>query len=135
MKKLKPIISFFILLVVFLAVATPVLAQYGLNETGVAAGLVQKGGEPPSITSIIATVINVLLGLVGVGFFVLLTYAGVIWLTAQGDAKKVDEAKTTMKNAVIGLIVVLAAYAISTFVVSQLVNPIVSPVTPAGTPG
>lgn len=134
MKKLKPVIGLFILLFVFLSVATPVLAQYGLQETGTAAGLVQKGSEPKSIASIIATIIYVLLGLVGVGFFVLLTYAGILYLTAGGDSKQVDTAKGLMKNAVIGLVIVLAAYAISTFVINNLVNPIVEPAVPSGTP-
>jgi len=125
MSRFKHIISFLILLAVFLAVASPVFAQYGLEETGKAAGIIQKGGEPQSIASIIATIIYVLLGLVGVGFFVLLIYAGILYLTAGGETEPVKKAKQLIKDAVIGLVIVLSAYAISTFVISQIVNPIV----------
>jgi len=41
-------------------------------------------------------------------------------MTAQGDEKKVDKAKETIQRAITGLIIVIAAYAISIFVVGRL---------------
>jgi len=115
-------------LVLLAGMALPVLAVVEdtsagtlLKEVGDAAQL-QSGKTLPEI---IGLIINVALTLVGVVLLVLMVYAGVIWMTAQGEQKKVDEAKTTIKNAIIGLIITLAAYAISNFVVSNIVNSMV----------
>jgi len=126
MNKSKYIISFVILIAVFLAIATPVFAQYGLKETGEAAGFVQ-GGQSRTLSQIIAIIINVLLSLVGIGFLVLLIYAGFTWMTARDDKNAAENAMKTIKNAVAGLLIVLAAYAITTFVFSRLVKPIGEP--------
>jgi len=65
--------------------------------------------------------INVGLSMLGLIFLVLALYAGFKWMTSGGDSKGVDEAKGTLKNAVIGLIITLSAYAISQFVMEQLI--------------
>ncbi len=66
--------------------------------------------------------INVLLGLLGIIFLVLTIYAGFLWMTAGGDEKKVAKAKGILVTAVIGLVILLSAYAISTFVLDQLIT-------------
>jgi hypothetical protein len=43
-------------------------------------------------------------------------YAGILWMTAQGNDQQVTKAKTLMINSVIGIIIVFAAYAITAFV-------------------
>jgi len=53
---------------------------------------------------------------------ILLIYAGFLWMTAQGDDKLVTKAKDIIRQAVIGLIVIIAAFSISNFVLSSLVN-------------
>lgn len=64
--------------------------------------------------------INAALSLLGVIFIIMIILAGFKWMTAQGDAKKVEEARENIKNATIGLVVVLAAYAITYFVFQAL---------------
>jgi len=122
----KKIISFSILSLTLLLIAGPTFAQYGLNETANAAGLLQ-GGKGRTVTEIIAIIINVALSLVGIGFLVLLIYAGFIYMTAREDQKAAEEAIKTIKNAVIGLLIVLAAYAITAFIMSRLIKPISEP--------
>lgn len=70
----------------------------------------------------IANIINIGLGLLGLIFFVLVLYAGFLWMTASGNGDQVGKAKTMLTQAVIGLIIVLAAFAISNFVISQLIS-------------
>lgn len=70
--------------------------------------------------SIIATVIKAFIGLLGIIFIVLIVYAGYSWMTAAGDEAKVNKAKETLQRAVIGLVIVLAAYSITYFVFSNL---------------
>ena len=82
------------------------------------------GGTTPvagsSMTGIIATVVKAFLGLLGIIFLVLIIYAGYEWMTAQGDEEKVTKAKDTLQRAVIGLIIIIAAYSITYFVFSSL---------------
>jgi len=88
------------------------------------AGKLSWGGEAlsgnTSMTGIVATVVEAFLGLLGVIFLVLIIYAGFEWMTAQGDEKKVDTAKDTLTRAVIGLIIIIAAYSITYFVFTSL---------------
>jgi len=93
-------------------------AQNMLNDIGVGAGI-QTSRDLPGI---IALIINVVLGLLGVIFLVLTVYAGFLWMTAREDKAVVENAQKILKNAVIGLIITLAAYAISNFVITNIVN-------------
>lgn len=69
---------------------------------------------------IIATVIRAFIGLLGIIFVILIVYSGYNWMTAAGDAAKITKAKDTITRAIIGLIIVLAAYSITYFVFSNL---------------
>ena len=66
------------------------------------------------------TVINAFLSLIGVILLAYLLYAGYKWMTAHGEEKKVDQAKETIQRAITGLIIIVAAYAISIFVMDRL---------------
>jgi len=50
----------------------------------------------------------------------LIIYAGFLWMTAGGNPEQVDKAKQWLTNAIIGLAIILAAYAISGFVIDNL---------------
>jgi len=65
-------------------------------------------------------VIKVALDLLGVVFLVLIVYGGYIWMIARGDEAKVEKAKNTMINAIIGLAITLAAYAITFYIVDRI---------------
>lgn len=95
-------------------------AQENLQSAGGAA----FGSEAleRSLPQIIGSIIQVFLTIVGVIFLVLMVYAGYLWMTAQGEESKIDKAKDTIKAAVIGLIVVVAAYAITNFIVSGIIG-------------
>jgi len=66
----------------------------------------------------IAKGINYVLSFLGVIFLVLAIYAGILWMTSQGNEKTVEKSKDILINSVIGLVIVALAYAISYFVVS-----------------
>ncbi len=75
-----------------------------------------------SVPYAVNVLINAALSLLGVIFIIMVILAGFKWMTAQGDAKKVEEARDNIKNAVMGLVVVLAAYAITKFIFDVLLN-------------
>lgn len=86
------------------------------------AGMDTAGVAEDKLPKLIGKLIGVVLSLLGLIFLGLALYAGFKWMTAQGDSKEVDGAKDTLKNAVIGMIIVAASYALSTFIMGQLLS-------------
>lgn len=66
--------------------------------------------------------IKIALSLVGVVFFVLIFYAAFTWMVSQGEEEKIKKARNTIVASVIGLLLVVSSYAITTIVVSNFVN-------------
>ena len=77
----------------------------------------------------ISLVITTALTFVGVVFLGLAIYAGYNWMTAQGEEEKVTKAKDTLTAAIIGLVIVIAAYAISWYVIDVLGGKALKPTT------
>ncbi len=92
---------------------------FGADENLSTVGTSANFGEEDLMT-IIGRIIAVALSVLGIIFLILLIYAGAVWMTAGGDDKKVDKAKKILINAVVGLVLTLSAYAISTFVLNLL---------------
>ncbi len=53
---------------------------------------------------------------------IFIVYAGFLWLTAAGNEKQVEKAKQVISAAVIGMIVILLAWAIVAFVLNASKN-------------
>lgn len=87
--------------------------ESGLLTTGSSAGY---GGTPKTPEDVIGNVIMIVLGLVGVAFLGFMIYAGITWMTAQGNDQKVQKAKDTITESIVGLIIVIAAYGITSFI-------------------
>jgi hypothetical protein len=100
---------------------TPV-GGYGLGTAAGIAGL--RGLDIPTL---IGKIIQIVLSFVGVIFFILIIYAGFLWMTAGGNEEQVTKAKKLITSAAVGLIIVISAYAITYFILSQLL-----PVTVGG---
>jgi len=61
---------------------------------------------------IISGAISLVLIVVALVFFFILVFGGLRWVTSGGDEKKVGEARSQITNALIGLAIVFAAWAI-----------------------
>ena len=83
------------------------------------------------IYALVQTVINGFLALIGVLLLAYLLYAGYKWMTAHGEEEKVTQAKDSIRHAIIGVIIIVAAYAISVFVMSRLEAGTLKPATQA----
>ena len=96
----------------------------GLNITAQATGHTSQPlfGSQGSLEYGIAVILNVLLSFLGVVFLVLIVFAGVKWMIAKGNEEKVTMAKEILEDAIIGLVIVAAAYAISYFVLGSFIN-------------
>lgn len=76
--------------------------------------------EDPRI--IAANVIKILLGFLGVIAVVLIIWGGFKWMTAGGNEEQSKEAAKIIKTSVVGLLIILAAWGIATFIVNALIN-------------
>jgi len=97
----------------------------GLNATAgqVDAYKTQISSDPrTTVLDRIGGIVGLALSFIGIIFLVLTVYAGIMWMTAQGNAGQVDKAKDLLINAIIGLVIVSAAYSITLFVGNQLVK-------------
>jgi len=91
--------------------------SFGLDAAATAAGL--KTGV--TLESRAGQIVGALLALVGVLFFVLMIYGGILWMTAGGNDTQVKNAQKTIAAAVIGLVIVISAYAITMFIGQSLI--------------
>lgn len=82
----------------------------------------QTGLQGGDIRVTIANIIRVALGLLGIVAITIVLYGGFVWMTAGGDENKVATAKKILFNGVIGLIIILSAYAITSFVIRNLLQ-------------
>lgn len=88
------------------------------NLGDVGKGVSQEVQRP--LPQLIGSIINVALGVLGIILVVLIVYAGFLYMTAGGSDDQTKKAKKIMINAVIGLVLIIAAYAIATFVINQV---------------
>jgi hypothetical protein len=72
--------------------------------------------EPQEIA---ASVIRILLGFLGIIAVAIILIGGFKWMTAGGNEDKVGEAKRMIAAGIIGLLIILAAFGIATFVINQ----------------
>lgn len=115
--KLK-IFAFLFGLSVVLAPVMALADDYGLGDTATAAGISQDR----TITQILGDVVGSALSLVSILFFGLMLYAGIKWMLARGDSGESEQAMSTITYAIIGLVVILASYAITNFVFDKVGN-------------
>ncbi len=126
MPRLTPHIKKYIILACTLLMPSAVHAQIGgeilknLDLTGVAAGVGNTGKVP--LPTVIGSVIQSALTFLGIIFLALIVYAGFVWLLARGRQEEIERAQKIIESSVIGLIVVILAYAISKFIFSVVVG-------------
>ena len=75
-----------------------------------------------SLPELVGGIINIVLGLLGVVLIIMIVVGGVMWMTAGGEKEKVTKARKLITDAIIGLIIVVAAYAIAEYVISALIT-------------
>jgi len=89
--------------------------------------LVGSGDEGPyveaskyTLSAIIGQAVNILLSFLGIIFIILIILAGYHWMTAGGNQETITNAKGSLKSSIIGLLIVVGAYAIWELIASQL---------------
>lgn len=120
---MKKAISIFLFsLLLGMSLLTSVHAQdIGLEVNGQSLGQ-SSGLSGNDIRTTGVQIINVILGFLGIICVSLLVYAGFMWMTSGGSDDKIETAKKIIWATVIGLIIILSAWSITTFVLSRTYN-------------
>jgi len=117
---------FYILLMVFVLFFSISIQYVAAIDTGLDT-TAQKGygvknataipeGIPREIPGTIGKIVGAGLAFIGVLFLILMIYGGFTWMLARGNEQEVTRAEDLIYSAVIGLVIVLAAYAITAYV-------------------
>lgn len=93
------------------------VAKTGLKDTASNAGY---GDTQNNLMKSIGNVINVVLSLMGVFLFLIILYGGYLYMTSAGEVAKLKEAKGWIFNGIIGMVIILLSYALTTFILSKL---------------
>ena len=118
------IVTFLFIVFVFFSLALPALAQGDplgtepLQETGLS-------DQDPRI--IAARIINASLGVLGTITIIIIIIGGFRWMTAGGNDDKVAQAKKIMAAGIVGLAIILSAYALSVFIINELLKATAGP--------
>lgn len=91
----------------------------GLNVTANASGF---GEQAPSILTIAGQSISVIIGLLGILVLVMTVYSGFLYVESRGDKEKAAKAMKILTYTVAGAVIILAAYALTNFVVGALMT-------------
>jgi Na+-driven multidrug efflux pump len=118
MKKFMRFLVVFAMALAFaVPMATPVLAL-DLGTSYVAG--TELGTRDPR--EIAASIINIMLGFLGILAVIIILIGGFKWMTAAGNEDGVAEAKKIIVAGIIGLVIILASWGIASFVLNNLVN-------------
>ncbi len=112
------LISFWLIPAAAFAQLTP--GGTGLEAAAQGSGLSGGCSTAGCIADVVGRIINVVIGFLGIVLLCLFLYAGFLWMTAQGDEKQVKKAKDLIVNAVVGYFIIGTAYALTSFVLSNL---------------
>lgn len=123
-EKFKHLFSFLLIIgfLVLLYLPSVILAGSAVSNLGDVAGNVglEEAGDP---WKFIGNIISVVLGIVGVLLLLVLIYAGALWgFLSRGDPAQIKKAKEMIINAIIGLLIVFASYALTNFVIASFTS-------------
>ncbi|MDD3711808.1 MAG: pilin [Patescibacteria group bacterium] len=110
------------------AFAIPVPALADQEQRGFDAFNLGSVFKMTDLAATIQSVINIMLVIAGVVAVIYLIIGGYQYVTAGGNAEQAAAARTTILNALIGLIVIFSAFAIVNFVLSNFLRGSSSPI-------
>jgi hypothetical protein len=137
--KILYILIFFLILPIFtvLTQSTQTVTAQGVNDYGLEEATQNDSVKsalsvndinigPGAASGFLATktgsIIGTALSFLGVIFLLLTITGGIMWMTAGGNTEQVGKAKNLITSAIIGLVIVFASYALTSFIGDILTN-------------
>jgi cytochrome bd-type quinol oxidase subunit 2 len=102
------------------ASATDIDNQIGFQNSEVPDNF--GGDNPVDIREMIIDLVKIFLTFLAIIFLILIIWGGYQWMVAGGNGDKVEQAKNTIKNGAIGMIIIMCAYSITYFVLDDIFN-------------
>jgi|SRR5688572_7303157 hypothetical protein len=124
--RMKKLVGFAATAGILAATALPAVtfAQGGLNANDLGVGAIQNDIKLGSgdVRQTAARIINVALGFLGIIAVVIVLVGGFKYMISGGNEEKTSEAKNLIVSGIIGLAIILSAWAITSFVIGQLLT-------------
>ncbi len=114
-----------LVIICIIAVATGFFALHPVSAQNLNTGLdfaAQTGLSGQDIRITIAKIIRIVLGFLGIIAVGLIMYAGFIWMNSGGNEEKIAQARLILRNAAVGLVIILASFGIVSFILSNLMK-------------
>ncbi|NQU77137.1 hypothetical protein HQ544_00395 [Candidatus Falkowbacteria bacterium] len=106
-------------------VITPALAQPDIG-VGLEDVQTQTQYSDQELTVTIGKIIKLVLGFLGLIALILFIVGGFKWMTSGGNEENISEAKKLMSAAIVGLFIIIIAYAATTFIINRLTGTVAS---------
>lgn len=90
-----------------------------LDNTNIEDAMILGNNSPEEL---VINIINWTLGILALIAVILILVGGFRWMTAGGNEEKVESAKKTLYAAIIGLVIILAGWGISVYVINNLLD-------------
>ena len=120
---MKQYLKFLLPTLVVIAIVAPLSVgamDIGLNMANNAASAAGYGNATLGVAA--GKMITILLNVLALIATVLIIGGGVMWMTSGGNEDQIGKAKKLMIAAIVGLVIILLAKAISFFILQRLVN-------------
>ena len=127
MMKLK---KMFATLAVFTTMLVPVVVAAQGQITPMDLGIdkaAATGLGNKDIRTTVASILRTAMGLLGIVAVVIILIGGFKWMTAGGNDEQTGEARKWIFSGIIGLAIILSAYALATYVINSLVTATTAP--------
>jgi hypothetical protein len=127
-QRTKKLVSFAVSLGLAAAIALPAVTlaqtdELTADDVGITAieegGLKLSGGD---VRQTAARLINVALGFLGIVAVIIVLIGGFKYMLSGGNDEKTADARKLIVSGIIGLAIILSAWAITTFVLSRLIE-------------
>ncbi len=124
MKSYKKIFLACCILFAFATLTLPLISSAvgpgdALNKLKEVGGTAYGAEEPTPLPEVVGNIVKAALSVLGIVAVGLIIYGGYLWMTGRGKEERITKAKETLEAAIIGLAIILAAYAITYFVVDR----------------
>lgn len=122
LKNKKNIFKFLVFVLVlsfFVSLTQVAIAQIDVGTNEISDNIDLGSTDPRTVAARVINIALLSLGVIAVGIII---WGGFVWMTSNGDEEKVSQAKKILKNGVIGLIIILSAWGIASFILSRLIG-------------
>jgi hypothetical protein len=124
-----------ILIVSFFCLMAGAVLAFDPAKTGLVTTAGQIGYTQSDLPTLIGKYLGLVFGFLGLALFLFVLFGGWIYMKAGGDAAEAKRGKNWIVNSIIGLIIIVSAYALSTYIIEKISTASggTTTATPAGT--